>query len=347
MHGFSHYGLIDLHLHLDGSLTPEWMITWAAKQQITLPTQDPTALKSLISAPADCADLNQYLASFEIPLQLLQRPEALTNAVEDLIQRLDQQGLRYAEIRFAPQLHQRENMSQQQAVEAVLQGLQAVKKCQSLYRVNVILCCMRGADNQSQNEETVRLAHQFLTQKATQNEPMGVVAVDLAGAEALYPTAQFAPIFQLANHLGVPFTLHAGEADGAESVQQALDFGAKRIGHGIRVRENAHILAQLIRQKTPLEMCPCSNLQTKTVACWEDYPLRHYLQQGVVATVNTDNMTVSQTHIQHEFRQLAQHIQLSHEEAKQLVENAIQASFLTDEEKDHLRHLIRPQLTQP
>lgn len=92
-----------------------------------------------------------------------------------------------------------------------------------------------------------------------------MAAVDLAGAGALYPTADFADVFGLARELGVPFTIHAGEADGPESIEAALDFGASRIGHGVRAAEKPELLERLREQRIPLEMCPSSNVQTKAV----------------------------------------------------------------------------------
>ncbi|AAP95347.1 adenosine deaminase [[Haemophilus] ducreyi] len=339
--GLAQYGVIDLHLHLDGSLSPAWMIEWAKKQAVNLPASTAEALTAYVSVPQDCSDLNEYLRCFDLPLSLLQTPEALSSAVTDLIQRLDQDGLVYAEIRFAPQLHTQRSMSQEDAVKAALRGLQAGLASTSLFKANLILCCMRAADNRSANLETICLAKQYLTKYEA-----GVVAIDLAGAEGLFATQHFQQEFDFANQRGVPFTIHAGEAAGPESVQQALDFGATRIGHGIRAIESETVMKQLIDKRTPLEMCPCSNLQTKTVAQLADYPLRTFLMRGVVATLNTDNMTVSQTCIQQEYRLLAEQYQLSISEAKQLLLNSIAAAFLSNEDKKALLAHIQQRYPQ-
>ena len=170
------YGLIDLHLHLDGSLSPEWMFEWAEKQHIALPVKSVEQLLPLISAPKDCGDLNQYLECFAIPVSLLQTGEAITSAVCDLVKRLDAQGMAYAEIRFAPQLHTQKGLTQHQVVEAALKGLQNGLEQSSLFKVNLILCCLRGIGSLEGNLETVRIAKQFLTDSSA-----GVVAIDLAG----------------------------------------------------------------------------------------------------------------------------------------------------------------------
>ncbi|OOR98241.1 adenosine deaminase [Haemophilus paracuniculus] len=338
MDSLTQYALIDLHLHLDGSLSPEWILTTARQQNIPLPADNVADLLRHIAAPQDCTSLNDYLQCFAIPVRMLQTAENLASATADLVKRLDASGLIYAEIRFAPQLHTQQGLTQRQAVEAVLAGVQQTLPHTAMFGVNVILCCMRGEHNQAENVQTVQLAKDFLGK--------GVVATDLAGAEAIYPTAQFASLFELANQLGVPFTLHAGEADGAESVKSALDFGAKRIGHGVRASEDPNLLARLKAEKTTLEMCPCSNLQTKTVRLLADYPLRHFLQQGIKATLNTDNMTVSQTTLASEFRLLSQGYVLTHPEAKQLLTNAIDGAFLSEQEKRELRERVAQRLAQ-
>ncbi|WP_018651196.1 adenosine deaminase [Actinobacillus capsulatus] len=325
------YGVIDLHLHLDGSLSPQWMIEWAAKQQIQLPSSDPQTLLPFISVPQDCSDLNQYLRCFELPISLLQTPEALASSVTDVLQRLDQAGLLYVEIRFAPQFHTQKGMDQEQVVQAAIKGLQEGLAKTRLFKANLILCCMRAADNHAENLETVRLADKYLSEGEA-----GVVAVDLAGAEGIFPTVNFSAEFDYANELGVPFTLHAGEAAGAESVEQALNFGASRIGHGIRSIQSESVMRKLIGSRTPLEMCPCSNLQTKTVQHLRDYPLRTFLERGVVATLNSDNMTVSQTNVQNEFHLLETDYQLTKEEALQLLFNAVEAAFLSKQDKKAL-----------
>ena len=329
------YGLIDLHLHLDGSLSPEWMFEWAEKQHIALPVKSVEQLLPLISAPKDCGDLNQYLECFAIPVSLLQTGEAITSAVCELVKRLDAQGMAYAEIRFAPQLHTQKGLTQHQVVEAALKGLQNGLEQSSLFKVNLILCCLRGIGSLEGNLETVRIAKQFLTDSSA-----GVVAIDLAGPEAGYPTKDFSQIFELANALGVPFTIHAGEAAGAENVAQALDLGAKRIGHGIRAAESEDVMQRLSVDRVALEMCPCSNLQTKAIKNLHDYPLRTFLIKGILATLNTDNMTVSQTYIQQEFRLLEADYQLKEEEAKKLLKNAIQVAFLNERDKQALQAYI-------
>lgn len=329
--GFCRYGVTDLHLHLDGSLAPDVILELAKKQGIELPAETVRGLQPFISAPRDCDSLNRYLSCFDVPLLVLQSAEGLSYAAYDLVRRLSALGILYGEIRYAPQLLGKSGMTQEESLRAVLAGI--VKAQEEMCKTKVILCCMRGEGNRDVNLETVELAAKY--------GEKGVAAVDLAGAEGLFPTGDYGEEFALAKKLGVPFTIHAGEAAGAESIWKALEFGARRIGHGVRAREDKELLKELAAKQIPLEMCPSSNVQTKAVTDLASYPLREYLEQGIPVTLNSDNMTVSDTWAGKEFELLHTYSGLTEEEASALVRNAVCAAFLADDEKQFLVQEIR------
>ena len=323
--------MIDLHLHFDGSLLPRTVLELAKEQGIALPSEEPDELKFFLAAPADCGSLNEYLEKFDLPLLVLQTREAVRKGMYTLASSLKEQGMLYAEIRFAPQLHTKKGLAQEQVVKAALQGLQEAA-AGSFFKAKLILCCMRGADNREENLLTVRTAAAFLGR--------GVAALDLAGAEALYPTADYGEVFALAKELSVPFTIHAGEADGPDSIRAALRMGASRIGHGVRAGEDPELLEELKERQIPLEMCPSSNVQTKAVPSFSEHPVLSYLRRGLLVTVNTDNMTVSDTTIEREFRLLKEKLGMTPEERRQLLLNAADAAFLTAEERWRLKDVI-------
>ena len=323
--------MIDLHLHFDGSLLARTVLELAKEQGIALPSEEPDELKLFLAAPADCGSLNEYLEKFDLPLLVLQTREAVRKGMHTLASSLKEQGMLYAEIRFAPQLHTKKGLAQEQVVKAALQGLQEAA-AGSFFKAKLILCCMRGADNREENLLTVRTAAAFLGR--------GVAALDLAGAEALYPTADYGEVFALAKELSVPFTIHAGEADGPESIRAALRMGASRIGHGVRAGEDPELLEELKERQIPLEMCPSSNVQTKAVPSLSEHPVLSYLRRGLLVTVNTDNMTVSDTTIEREFRLLKEKLGMTPEERRQLLLNAADAAFLTAEERWRLKDVI-------
>ncbi len=317
--------LMDLHLHLDGSLSISSVKELAKMQNIELPND--SELKKKLTVSPNCHDLNEYLEKFEYPLSLLQTREALSVAVYNLCEELKEQGLIYAEIRFAPLLHTQKGLSIHDAVSACIDGLN-----QSDFKAGLILCCMRSDSEHENNENTIRTAKEFLGK--------GVYAIDLAGAEGLYPTRDFEDLFELANELGVPFTIHAGEAAGPESVMTALKFGAKRIGHGVASANSPKLMKKLAEKGVTLELCPSSNIQTKIFSNLSEFPLRKLINAGVRVTINTDNMTVSHTTLENEFELLDSEFLLSENEIKKLLLNSVSACFASEKTKKLLRKII-------
>lgn len=321
--------MIDLHCHLDGSITLDIAKKLAALQNIELPAKSDDALLRKLSVPETCESLNDFLECFGLPLRLLQTKEGITEAVRLVQETCKSEGIIYLEIRFAPQLHCVNDLSQEQVILAALEGLK-----QSDLHTNLILCLMRSDHNQDENLETVELAKKYLVKDE------GVVAIDLAGAEGLFKTADFEKEFSLARKYGIPFTIHAGEADGADSVWSAIKFGAKRIGHGVRIYEDEKLLEYVIKNQIPLEMCPNSNRQTKAVSDMSTYPLRKYLEAGVKVTINTDDMAICRTSLNHEFNYISELCGIMEEEKKQLLLNAVDAAFCSDEYKKYLKSKI-------
>ena len=317
---------VDLHLHLDGAITVEIAKELARLQGISLPAEDDVGLRSMLTVPADCADLNDFLACFALPDSLMQTEAGLREAVRLVMDEALSQGVIYAELRFAPQLHAGGGMTQEQAVLAALEGLR-----RTALKGNLILCCMRGSDTAEANFETLEIAKKYLV------EDGGVVAIDLAGAEALFPTRDYAALFARAREYGLPFAVHAGEADGADSVRAAIEFGAKRIGHGVRCFEDPELLRLVIDRGIPLEMCPTSNRQTHAVENMDDYPFMEYLAKGVRVTLNTDDPAIEGTTLAGEYRYMEETFGLTAEQEKLLLRNAVDAAFTSESVKAELR----------
>lgn len=332
--------LIDLHVHLDGSVSIPMAKRLALINGIEL-NESEEDLKERLQVSKDCRDLNEYLEKFEFPLTLLQKAEAVTECVRMLIAGQDSQGIMYSEIRFAPQLHTRKGLSQQEIVEAACEGLDESRKYWKSYSChNLILCCMRSDDNKDANMETVRLAALYA------ERGRGVVAADLAGAEGLYATDTFADVFRDAVQRGVPFTIHAGEAAGAESVECALNFQAVRIGHGVRSTENPLIMQELADREIALELCPTSNLNTKIYETIGDYPIQQLMNKGIRVTVNTDNMMVSNTTEARELALVADTFNMEKKDVKQLIMNGVEAAFTTEGIKNRLRARVETQFAK-
>lgn len=312
--------LIELHLHLDGSLRPETVWELAKEQNIKLPANTVDEVRDQMQVPEDCRTLEEYLTRFDLPLLVLQTREALERAAFELTEDLAKEGVTYAEIRFAPQLSIKGGMTQEQAVEAAIEGVKRGMEQYPSIRVGLILCCMRGEDNEEWNFQTVETAKKYLGDV--------VCAVDIAGAESLYPTERFAPVFEKVREYGLPSTIHAGEAAGPESMKTALAFGAKRIGHGVAAVEDPELVRRLIEEQITLEVCVTSNYQTKVVPSIEAHPIRRLFNAGVRVTVNSDNRTVSNTNVRKELDILRNVFGFKEQEIEKMEEYAWEARFL-------------------
>ena len=170
------------------------------------------------------------------------------------------------------------------------------------------------------NKETIRLAAKYLGNV--------VCGIDLAGAETLYPTSDYEGLFREASLLDIPFTIHAGEAAGPESVRKALSFGACRIGHGIRAIEDPALVDLLVRNNITLEICPKSNFDTKCFSDPNQYPLRSLFDAGVPVTLNSDNRTVSDTSLRKEIAYVQKQYHFTDAEIQKMQEYAKEALFL-------------------
>lgn len=311
--------MTELHVHLDGSLRPRTVWKLAVRQGISLQAENLAELETMLTVPEQCKDLNQYLECFDLPLKVLQEPQAVTKAVSELVCDMAADGVTYGEIRFAPQLHTAKGFSQQEITQAAIQGLSRAGSLCWNFHGSLILCCMRGADTQAANEETLRTAAAFLG--------AGVCAVDLAGAEALYPTSDYASLFALARKLGLPFTIHAGEAAGSESIWDAIRFGAGRIGHGVRAVEDPKLCRYLADHRIPLEVCYTSNLQTHVFPESAIHPVRRLFDMGIHVTFSTDNRTVSHTTMRREARLLQERFGFTEDELNTMQQYAREALF--------------------
>ena len=318
--------LVELHLHLDGALSINNCRKLAKLQNINIP-EDDNVLSNMMMVSPDCHDLNEFLTKFEFPLSLLQTTEGIKNAVKNLQEELIEQGIIYAEIRFAPQLHLNNGLNQEEVVNAAIEGLNS-----SNLRSNLILCCMRNKYNYDENMETIRIAKKYLGK--------GVCAVDLAGAEGLYPTKAFENIFKYAKELGIPFTIHAGETDGPSSVYDAISFGAKRIGHGVKSSEDPNLVKLIANQGITLEICPTSNICTSVYDKISDIPIKYFIDNGVNITINTDDPAICNTNLKNELLLVKEAFNLTNDDIIKLQLNAINASFANEKTQEEIIKII-------
>lgn len=305
---------IELHLHFDGSINVEY----------TNKLLGYDATDELIDTTS--RDLGEYLKKFELPIKLLQDLNNIEEYAYLLGKELERDEVIYAEVRFCPLFHV-EKYSIDEVVEAIRRGFKRV----STVKVNLIFCMMRHFSVQD-NYKIIMLTKRFLGN--------GVVGIDLAGDEAKYATEKFKELFDIIRKEGIPFTIHAGEARSYESVNNAIDFGAKRIGHGISSIQSDEVVNKLIRMGVTLEICPSSNIDTDVIKSIESHPIKQLVDNGVLVTINTDNRTVSNTSLNKEYELLRKTFGFSDEDFLKFNLNAINCAFIGEDEKRLLREEI-------
>ncbi|MFC5701118.1 adenosine deaminase [Cohnella faecalis] len=326
---------VDLHLHLDGCVSPDTLAELAAQENVPLPAKDRAGLLPYMQVKDDCVSLKDYLTKFDFVLPLLQTGEALERVAYETVEQAARQRTMYLEVRFAPQLHRLRGMSAEETIGHVIGGLRRGEKDFGV-KSRVIAICMRHHPERL-NLEVIEAASAYLGK--------GLGAVDLAGDEASFPAHRFRSVFTLANRKSIPVTIHAGEAAGPANIREAVNrLGAARIGHGVRLREDPDLRSAIRNSRIPLELCPTSNLQTKAVSRWDDYPIRDYFEDGILVTVNTDNPTVSGTDMTTEYRILRERFGFTLRELGQLTLNGVEAAFLEPNEKKLLKKEIEQAL---
>lgn len=308
---------IDLHCHLDGSLSLECVRELLGR---------PVTMEEL-QAEDDCDSLKTYLEKFDLPVSALQTEDGLRRAAYDVVKSVSEENVRYLEIRFAPLLSVNKHLDCERVIGAVIEGLEQGQRDFPV-KAQVIACAMRHHPQ----EESLAMFH-----AAKSFLGRGLCALDLAGDEAAFPMKQFENLFRQAADMGFPFTLHAGECGSVENVLDSIACGAARIGHGIALSGYEDGIKLCREQKIGLEMCPVSNLQTKAVKRKEDYPIREFLDAGLCVTINTDNRTVSNTTLTREFGWIQSQYGITDEEIRQIERNALEVSFAPEAWKQQLR----------
>lgn len=318
---------VELHCHLDGSLDIDFVDEMLRKQGIIIERQE---LEEKLKVRPDCTSLTEYLEKFDLPLLCLQTKEGLERAAYELVRNVANDDVAYIEVRFAPMLSTNQGLSCEDVIASVVYGLKKGEQEYDVY-TSAIVCAMRH-HSLEQNLEMLCAAKPFVGN--------GVCALDLAGDESAFPTSLFQELFVQAKEWGIPFTIHSGECGSVDNVREAIELGAKRLGHGIALEKSPE-LRKLCKEKgIGIEMCPTSNLQTKAVDSLEHYPLKQFLEEGLLVSVHTDNRTVSATTMTLEEDILRNKLDLSEEEMMQCRKNAIQTAFTSDKIKQQLMEEI-------
>jgi len=338
-----------LHDHLDGGLRPSTVLDIAGQIGYDeLPAEDEAALADWFRTAAHSGSLVRYLEPFAHTVAVMQSPEALHRVAFECVEDLAADNVVYAEVRFAPELHLADGMSLDDVVDAVLAGFADGEKAAAAEgHAIVVRCLVTAMRHAARSRDIAELAIRF--------RDKGVVGFDIAGAEAGYPPTRHLDAFEYMRSNNARFTIHAGEAFGLPSIQEALAFcGADRLGHGVRIVDDIEVLpdgtavlgrlAAILRDKRiPLEMCPSSNVQTGAVESIESHPFDLLARLRFRVTVNTDNRLMSDTTMSQEMLRLVEAFGYGWSDLERFTINAMKSAFIHfDERLAIIDEVIKP-----
>jgi len=320
--------LVELHRHLDGSIRLETILDLADQHGIALPARDVAGLAPYIHIDDSTPGLMAFLDRFEHMIAVLVDADACRRVAYENVEDAMHEGIHYIELRYSPWfMATAHGMHPVEVMEACADGVRAAERDTGV-RANII-----GGLSRTYGVETCMTElDAILTHRDH------IVAVDLAGDEAGFPAALFIEHFKRVRDAGLHVTIHAGEADGPQSVWSAIkDLGAERIGHGFRSIEDPALVDYLVEQQIGLESCPTSNLHISAVKNYLSHPIKELADRGVKFCLNTDDPGISAINLAHEYDIAATAVGLTASQVHQSQLDALDMAFLSKEEKSDLQ----------
>ena len=323
--------LVELHRHLDGSIRLETILDLADQHGIVLPATSVAGLAPFVHVDESAPGLMAFLERFEHMTAVLVDAEACRRVAYENVEDARSEGIDYIELRYSPWfMAESHGMDPAEVMEACADGVRAAERDTGV-RANIIGILSRTYGVEAcMKELDAILAHRD-----------HIVGVDLAGDEFRYPAQLFKDHFKRVRDAGLHVTIHAGEADGPQSVWSAIeDLGAERIGHGFRAIEDPALVEYLVKHGIGLEICPTSNLHTSTVRDYASHPVKALADQGVKYCLNTDDPGISAIDIEHEYTVAAPATGLTRAQVHQSQLDGFEMAFLGMKEKSDLQRKV-------
>jgi len=327
---------VELHRHLEGSLRLDTMVEIARQHGMAIPA-DVLRLSTLVQVQEeDKFTFQNFLAKFNTLRLFYRSPDVIHRVTREAIEDAAKDNVKYMELRFTPvALSRAERFPLQDVVDWVMTSAKDAAKKHNI-TVHLIASVNR--------HESADLAEQVAWIWAEYIDD-GIVALDLAGNEAEYPSQPFFGIFKEAKQAGLHVTIHAGEWGPASNIREAIEeLGAERIGHGVRVLEDASITALAKERRTAFEVCVTSNYQSGVVKSLESHPLVKMFENGINVTINTDDPSISRITLSHEYYTACKELQMPQFTLRERIIAAAQASFLSENEKEKLVKQLKKEL---
>ncbi len=321
------YPKVELHRHLEGSLRLETLREIAQAHGIAVEQHASLAMLVQVMEKEPFTAAN-FLSKFSTLRLFYRSPEVITRVTREAIEDAARDNVRYMELRFTPvALSRVEDFPLADVMDWVIEAAEAAGAEFGL--PTRLIASVNRHESPALAEKVVQLSIERMHR--------GVVGLDLAGNEADFSAAPFAPIFREARQAGLHITIHAGEWRGAENVRHAIEeMSAERIGHGVRVLEDPDVVRLAREYGTTFEVCVTSNYQSGVVAALTQHPLPRMLAAGLRVTINTDDPSISRITLSDEFRIARESLGMSEEALQHMVLTAARNAFLPPAEREAL-----------
>ena len=319
---------VELHRHLEGSLRLDTMVDIAQKHGIEIP-EDVLRLSTLVQVQEeDKFTFQNFLSKFNTLRMFYRSPDVIHRITREAVEDAARDNVKYMELRFTPvALSRAERFPLHDVIDWVMASS---KEAAQKYGVVVkLIASVNRHESPDLAEQVAWLAAEHIND--------GIVALDIAGNETEFKSEPFYGIFKEAKQAGLHVTIHAGEWGPAIHVKEAIEeLGAERIGHGVRVLEDENITALARERQTAFEVCITSNYQSGVVSSLDAHPLMKMLNNGLNATINTDDPSISRITLSHEYYAACEDLKMSQTVLRERVLAAAQAGFLPEAEKAQL-----------
>ncbi|MBA2597939.1 MAG: adenosine deaminase [Chloroflexia bacterium] len=318
----------EIHLHLEGSVRPATLLELARRNGVDPPAAGEAALREFFRF----RDFPHFIEVYIAVCSCLRTPDDFATIVREVGEDASAQNIRYLEIHFNPETNVRKRGLDFHEMLAGMNRGRAEARARWGVEMRWIADGVRDSET---SPWSVTRTVDWITALAPDD---GVVALGLGGNEVGHPPAPFAADFARARAAGLHTVAHAGETTGPETIRDSLDLlQVERIGHGVRAAEDRDLVARLVRDRIPLELCPTSNLCTGVVGSFADHPFPRFDEAGVIVTVNSDDPPLFGTTLTDEFFVLARHWGYDADGLQRIALNAVDVSFLPDDERTRMR----------
>ncbi|MEN4100224.1 MAG: adenosine deaminase [Anaerolineaceae bacterium] len=310
----------NIHTHLEGSVRPQTFLELAAQQNLSLPF-DPSQILDYIQVNGSETSLVEYLDKIGVNYPILKDSTAQRRTAFEAVEDAYYDGVIYIELRAGPALHSSSGIKVDSCIENILAGL---KDAEDKYGIvtSLIVAGLRNHDPKVNAD---------LAKSACWYRDQGVVGFDLAGDEAGFPASIHQEAFEIVRDAGLPYTIHAGEASGAENVRYAVEvLGAARIGHGVRSIESTYVMELLRERQVLLEVCPTSNVHTGTVPSIQSHPVKILYDFGIPVSINDDDPVTSRTRTSNELMLMHSVFGMTMEDLIEIQLTTLEHSFYSD-----------------